>query len=101
MLSMHANPAETRTLRAEQISATVRVQNSTLRTFNVPSQTNADKTYFVNLAHGTCTCDDHQFRGVVCKHQIAAQRVEQKAHAPVTNAPRYANYDALFAALGI
>lgn len=42
--------------------------------FIVPSQTPGRKTptYIVDLSEGSCSCPDHQTRGVCCKHQEAA-----------------------------
>lgn len=41
-------------------------------TFFVPSQTGSG-IYTVDLAAGTCTCLDHETRGVHCKHQWAVE----------------------------
>jgi uncharacterized Zn finger protein len=97
---MNATQALSRKLRAEQITSSVRVQNSTFRTFIVPSQSNPNQSYTVNLAHETCTCPDNQYRGVACKHILAAQRAERKAaNAPaVTVTIQFRTYADFFAA---
>lgn len=94
-------PQIARTLRAEQLTASVRVQNPFARTFIVPSQTDAAKSYRVNLAAQTCTCPDFHFRGVTCKHMLAAQRAERKAHAAPALKLQPKTYAVLFIELGI
>jgi transposase len=39
----------------------------------VPSQSQQDKKYVVDLEHETCTCPDHQESGFVCKHLFAVK----------------------------
>jgi transposase len=39
----------------------------------VPSQSNADKRYVVNVQAGTCTCPDHAETGFKCKHLYAVE----------------------------
>lgn len=47
----------------------------------VPSQSNHDK-YQVNIEVGTCTCLDHETRGVKCKHIYAATFVMMREEHP-------------------
>jgi len=44
----------------------------------VPSQSESDQKYIVNLKAQTCTCLDHQEGGHKCKHLYAAQIVYQR-----------------------
>ena len=101
---MSTKLASTRTERAAQIisAAGVTVRNSTDRTFDVQSQTNAAKVYRVNLKRCTCECKDYERRPeFACKHILAAQKFEtlQAEQATATSARTFKNYDALFAAL--
>lgn len=38
------------------------------QTCEVQSQSDADKTYTVDIEEKSCTCPDHHFRGTTCKH---------------------------------
>ena len=44
----------------------------------VPSQTSPAKSYLVNLALGTCNCQDYAEWGQKCKHIHAAEIVSQR-----------------------
>lgn len=98
-----ANTAKlTRDERAAQIITAngVRVVNSIDRTFDVTAQSRTEP-YRVNLNRGTCECKDFERNGFACKHMLAAQKFEtlQSAGRATAAAPKFKNYDALFAAL--
>src|SRR5262245_55513083 len=46
--------------------------------WHVPSQTDGDKQYRVDLSRNTCTCPDHMEGGHICKHQIAVKFVARR-----------------------
>jgi transposase len=48
----------------------------------VPSQTDPAGKYTVNVDEHTCTCRDHEDRGVVCKHQIAVEILRAAVKLP-------------------
>jgi uncharacterized Zn finger protein len=53
----------------------------------VPSQSSDGTLYQVNIAVASCTCPDHETRGVKCKHIYAASYVmqrEQNADGSIT-----------------
>lgn len=47
-------------------------------TWSVPSSTEADKSYVVNLKHEACSCPDTPPKGGVCKHVTAAAYVKAR-----------------------
>jgi transposase len=46
--------------------------------WHVPSQTDGEKTYRVDLSRNTCTCPDHTDGGHVCKHVFAVKIVARR-----------------------
>lgn len=54
------------------IAATCRLNRLPDGTWLVPSQSNRDSIYRVNLEAKTCTCPDHKEGGHTCKHFYAA-----------------------------
>jgi len=42
--------------------------HDTLLRWLVPSSTRENEFHLVDLGEGICSCEDHQFRGVRCKH---------------------------------
>ena len=50
-------------------------------TFGVPSRTEPDVIYHVDLERGTCECFDHLYRGTICLHIFAAMIFRAKALA--------------------
>ena len=45
----------------------------------IASDTVAGRSYEVNLARESCECADHQHRGAVCKHLVAATLANSKS----------------------
>jgi uncharacterized Zn finger protein len=45
-----------------------RIRKINDNTWLVPSATNASGGYVVDVTNGTCSCPDHEDRGVRCKH---------------------------------
>ena len=43
----------------------------------MPSATNQDVHYSVDIGRGTCTCPDNRYRRKRCKHLIAAQLLQE------------------------
>ena len=43
----------------------------------MPSATNPDVHYSVDIGRGTCTCPDNRYRRKRCKHLIAAQLLQE------------------------
>jgi hypothetical protein len=49
--------------------------------FLVPSQSQGSRKYRVNIKAQTCTCPDHEERGIKCKHVFAAEfTIEREAN---------------------
>src|SRR5260221_14771878 len=52
--------------------------NQTPECWLVPSQTETDRVYRVNVEKQTCTCPDHQEAGHKCKHLYAVEITAQR-----------------------
>lgn len=50
-------------------------------TYAVPSS-KGDKVYVVDLDEGSCTCPDHEYRGLACKHSTTARIYSELFPAP-------------------
>lgn len=68
------SPSELRKQRGLVIAKTARLKKVVASTWLVPSQTGTGG-YLVDAEHGTCTCPDHELRGVLlkCKHRWAVE----------------------------
>ena len=65
--------------RGLEIAALVKLAHKG-KVWMVPSQS-GNGTYEVNMAEGTCTCPDHETRGVLCKHIFAVQyTIKRETH---------------------
>jgi transposase len=64
------------------IAATCRLNRKDDGTWMVPSQTNAETIYHVNLESKTCTCADCKEGGFICKHYYAATIVHKRDVLP-------------------
>lgn len=97
-----ASPRNRKALNLSTRNA-VRPIDRQARTYRVQSETDPARAYAVDLTEMTCTCPDHEYRGIVCKHMKAAQLFEQKHADPavVVVITKYRTYDQLFAALGL
>ncbi|MBI2184126.1 MAG: DDE-type integrase/transposase/recombinase [Thaumarchaeota archaeon] len=69
------NPSGTRMTRAISILENNSITESKDGSFTVPSQSNSELSYRVELLRDkwVCSCPDFQFRGVICKHCYAVQ----------------------------
>lgn len=64
------------------IAATCKLKQTNAGTWIVPSQSNTDKLYQVDLNKKTCTCPDHQEAGFTCKHVHAVKFTFQRDYLP-------------------
>jgi transposase len=64
------------------IAATCKLKQNSDGTWVVPSQSNTEKMYCVNLKTKTCTCPDHTERGETCKHFHAVSYTFQRDYLP-------------------
>jgi len=64
------------------IAATCKLNRTDDGTFLVPSQSNVDKIYRVNMQAKSCTCPDHAESGFTCKHFHAASYTFQRDYLP-------------------
>ncbi len=64
------------------IAATCKLKQSTDGTWVVPSQSNTDKLYQVDMKSKKCTCPDHAENGFTCKHYYAAQYTFKRDYLP-------------------
>jgi transposase len=64
------------------IAATCRLRRNDDGTWNVPSQSQAETIYHVNLETKACTCPDCKENGFVCKHYFAATFVHKRDVLP-------------------
>src|SRR5580698_3184737 len=64
------------------IAATCKLKQTNTGTWIVPSQSNTDKLYQVDLNRKTCTCPDHAENGFTCKHVHAVKFTFQRDYLP-------------------
>jgi transposase len=64
------------------IAATCKLKQASNGVWLVPSQTNTDKMYHVNMQTKTCTCPDHAENGFTCKHYHAASYTFKRDYLP-------------------
>jgi transposase len=64
------------------IAATCKLKQVNNGTWIVPSQSNTDKLYQVDLHKKTCTCPDHSENGFTCKHVHAASYTFRRDYLP-------------------
>ena len=73
---------DAREQRGMVIAATCRLNRADDGTWIVPSQSNTEKVYRVNLEAKKCTCADHAESGHTCKHFFAAQFTYKRDFLP-------------------
>jgi hypothetical protein len=64
------------------IAATCKLKQTSDGTWVVPSQTNTDKLYQVDMKTKKCTCPDHAENGFTCKHYYAASYTFKRDYMP-------------------
>lgn len=81
---MDNEPLTTRQQRAFAIVRALRARIERLAgpRWIVPSQTDPASKYVVNVDARTCTCRDHEDRGVACKHVLAVEIVRANVTLP-------------------
>jgi transposase len=64
------------------IAATCKLKQTSDGTWVVPSQSNTDKLYQVDMKTKKCTCPDHAENGFTCKHYYAASYTFKRDYMP-------------------